>query len=123
MTETATDPLPPLKTAERHVRLETDTFCVGCGYNLHSQEVTRDQRLGIFICRCPECGRFHPAGTGITASRPWISRLATAMLVFWVLIVLFAIFWIVMGLGAAEVAHVEQFTYSRMETTDGREVE
>jgi hypothetical protein len=123
MTDTATDPLPPLKTTERHIRLATDTFCVECGYNLHSQEVTRDERLGIFVCRCPECGRYHPAGTGVTATKPWLSRLAAALLAFWVLIVLFAIFWIVMGMGAVQVGYVETFTYRRQETTDGRTVE
>jgi hypothetical protein len=122
MTETA-DPLPPLKAAERHPRLAVDTFCVECGYNLHSQEVTRDERLGIFVCRCPECGRFHPAGAGITATRPWANRLATMLLVFWVLIILFALFWIVMGFGALQMAHVESFTDSRAETLDGRETE
>jgi len=36
--------------------VQTDTFCEGCGYNLHTQAVVREARLGILICRCPECG-------------------------------------------------------------------
>jgi hypothetical protein len=122
MTDTLTDPLPPLKAAEKHARLETDTFCVECGYNLHSQAVVRDERLGIFVCRCPECGRFHPAGVGVTATKPWAHRLATALLVFWVLIILFALMWIVIGLGAIQVAAVEDFSYRKMIAPDGREV-
>jgi hypothetical protein len=119
MTDTSTD-FPPLKTAERYLQLEVDTFCVECGYNLHAQPVTRDERLGIFICRCPECGRFHPAGTGLTATRPWMNRLAVGLLVLWVLFVLHAIFWIVMGLGVVTVAHTEIATNRRPVTLDGQ---
>src|SRR5438093_4740973 len=110
MTDTLTDPLPPLKPQEKHARLEVDVFCVECGYNLHSQTVVRDERLGIFVCRCPECGRFHPAGVGVTATTTWAARLATMLLAFWVLIVLFALFWVVIGLGAVQVAFVEDLT-------------
>src|SRR5262245_23177127 len=123
MTETATDPLPPLRPREKHARLAVDTFCAECGYNLHSQEVTRDERLGIFVCRCPECGRFHPAGLGMTATRIWMQRLATVLLVFWILFVLHALFWIVMGMGAVMVGHVEIFSFRKMVATDGRDVE
>jgi hypothetical protein len=123
MTDILTDPLPPAKAHEKHMRLEIDVFCVECGYNLHSQAVVRDERLGIFVCRCPECGRFHPAGVGVTATSAWLRRAGTMLLVFWVLIVLFAIFWIVMGLGAIQVGFIETFTYRKMVAMDGREVE
>jgi hypothetical protein len=118
MTDTATD-LPPLKNVQKWQQLEVDTFCVECGYNLHAQPVTRDERLGIFVCRCPECGRFHPAGVGVTAARPWMNRLATGLLVFWVLIVLSAIFWIVMGMGLTGVVHTYDFVNRKMVTADG----
>src|SRR6185503_7723206 len=107
MTDTFTDPLPPLKPAEKYSRLETDTFCLECGYNLHSQAVVRDERLGIFVCRCPECGRYHPAGIGVTATRTWLNRFATLLLFFWILIILCALFWIVMGFGAIQVVFVD----------------
>lgn len=124
MTETiVTDPPPPLKPGERYVQIETDTFCAGCGYNLHSQPVTRDERLGIFICRCPECGKFHPAGTAITASRPWLSRFAAMLLVFWVLFVLHALFWVCMGLGATDYAAIELMTYRKFVASDGSDAE
>lgn len=122
-TEPDADAIPPLKPAERYPRLETDVFCVECGYNLHSQPVTRDERLGIFICRCPECGRFHPAGVGITAARPWMNRLATALLVFWVLIVMNAFIWAGVGMGTVMVAHVETQTYRKAVTMDGQPAE
>ncbi|MDB5300946.1 MAG: hypothetical protein JWO87_2609, partial [Phycisphaerales bacterium] len=44
--------------------IHTDTFCESCGYNLHTQAVVRDERLGLLICRCPECGRWAAAGLG-----------------------------------------------------------
>src|SRR4051812_6127348 len=111
MTDTLIDPLPPLKPHERHPVLETDVFCLNCGYNLHAQPVTRDERLGIFVCRCPECGRFHPAGAGVTAAGLWAGRLATAALTCWVLVVLFSVFWIILGIGAVAFAHTDAFTY------------
>ena len=123
MTDTLIDPLPPLKPHERHPVLETDVFCQTCGYNLRSQPVTRDDRLGIFICRCPECGRFHAAGTGVTAASLWTARIATSLLVIWVLVVLSALFWIVIGLGAIAVGHTETFSYRRLETLDGQPAE
>jgi hypothetical protein len=123
MPDTLTEPLPHATPHEKHARLEVDAFCVECGYNLHSQAVVRDERLGIFVCRCPECGRFHPAGVGVTATNLWLRRLGTMLLAFWVLIVLFTIFWIVVGLGAIQVGFVESFSYHKMITTDGRDVE
>lgn len=66
-------------------RLETDTFCPHCHYNLVSQAVLRDQRLEILVVRCPECGRFSAAGQGATASRVWLNRLATAFAAAWAL--------------------------------------
>jgi hypothetical protein len=66
-------------------RLETDTFCPHCHYNLVSQSVLRDQRLEILVVRCPECGRFSAAGQGATATRVWLNRLATAFTAGWVL--------------------------------------
>jgi len=64
--------------------LEVDAFCAGCHYNLHGQVVTVDDRLGIAVCRCPECGRFHPAGSGVTTNSVWLRRFATLLLFVWV---------------------------------------
>ena len=68
--------------------IQTDTFCQGCGYNLHTQAVMREERLGILVCRCPECGRFAPAGIATTATRVWLNRLILLLLVFWMLFIL-----------------------------------
>ncbi len=59
--------------------IQTDTFCDHCHYNLHGRPVTRDERLGILIMQCPECGAFLPAGHTTTASKPWLNRLTTLL--------------------------------------------
>lgn len=94
MTATVTD----LGPVVGHV--QTDTFCEGCGYNLHTQAVVRDERLGILICRCPECGRIAAAGQSTSAARVWLNRLATVLLVWWVLflLVLFGLCTLFLGM-------------------------
>jgi hypothetical protein len=70
-------------------RLECDAFCT-CGYNLYRQAVVRDARLDVALVRCPECGRWHPAGHGATAASVWMTRLAKLLLVAWILLLLVA---------------------------------
>jgi hypothetical protein len=69
-------------------QVQTDTFCEGCGYNLHTQAVVRDQRLGILVSRCPECGRFAASGRTTSASSVWLNRFGTILLVVWVVFLL-----------------------------------
>jgi hypothetical protein len=99
--------IPPL---QRHLQLETDFFCHQCGYNLHGQIVTRDERLDMLVCRCPECGRFHPAGLGVSATRPWLARAGVGLIVGWVMFVL--IFLALGGffLGVLGFAHMNVYT-------------
>jgi hypothetical protein len=99
--------VPPL---QRHLQMETDFFCYACGYNLHGQIVTRDERLDIMICRCPECGRFHPAALGVSATRPWLARLGV-ILIFWWVTTLLAVFGFAgFFQGMLGFAHLEMFT-------------
>lgn len=86
--------------------IQTDTFCEGCGYNLHTQAVMRDQRLGILVCRCPECGRFAPAGLATTATRVWLNRLILLLLVFWMLFILALFALCTTFLGMVAYGHV-----------------
>src|SRR6266496_335207 len=123
MTQTQSDPRADLKPNERHVQLEMDVFCIECAYNLHGQPVTRDPTLGIFVCRCPECGKYHPAGTGISAVTPWLRRVATILLIFWILIILTAVFLICLGSGAMMVNHIESFSYRIPMTRGGQRLE
>jgi hypothetical protein len=110
MTDLLTEPLPPQRPLARHTQLETDLFCEHCGYNLHGQPVNRDERLGILVCRCPECGRFHPAGHRTTATSVWLSRFAAALLGFWTLIVIAVVVLAAILFGAITYMHLDMFT-------------
>ena len=107
----------------RSSRLETDVFCGGCGYNLHGQDVWPDERLDILVCRCPECGRHHPAGVGTSASSVWLKRLGTILLIVWVIVVISAAGALTFALGALQAGYVGTFTYDQLMTADGRAVE
>jgi len=69
-------------------RVETDRFCDTCGYNLRTQPVRRDARTDLLLCRCPECGRVHPAHDTVTAGHVWLKRLGSLLLFVWILVVL-----------------------------------
>ena len=64
-------------------QIEVDAFCGGCHYNLHGQPVTVDERLGLPVCRCPECGRWAAAGVATGAGSVWVRRLGTVLLFNW----------------------------------------
>jgi hypothetical protein len=83
-------------------QVQTDSFCEGCGYNLHTQSVIKDDRLGILVTRCPECGRYAATGHTTTGSRLWLNRLATILLTAWVffLLMLFGLFSLFLGMTA-----------------------
>jgi hypothetical protein len=82
--------------------VQADAFCEGCGYNLHTQAVTRDERLGILICRCPECGRFSAAGNLTAARQVWLNRLGLGLLIAWIgfLVVVFGLLTLFHGVMA-----------------------
>ncbi|HCT46619.1 MAG: hypothetical protein CMJ35_04540 [Phycisphaerae bacterium] len=37
-------------------QIRADRACIGCGFNLYGQTVTREEHYGLAIARCPECG-------------------------------------------------------------------
>lgn len=88
--------------------VQTDTFCESCGYNLHTQAVVRDQRLGLLVCRCPECGRFSAAGRATSASRVWLNRFDTGLLIAWILFLLALFSLCSLFLGLVAYGHVMQ---------------
>jgi hypothetical protein len=62
-------------------QIELDRFCNFCGYNLRTQLIRVEPATHVFMCRCPECFRFHaaqPAGQTSSLLRifhpviPWI---------------------------------------------------
>ena len=103
-----------------------DRFCEKCGYNLRTQPVTREPHTDILICRCPECGTFHPAGATTDAGRVWLGRLGTMLLLLWVVTLISLGVGVLGGLGALQFAHLEAFSYyerqERIETVNGRTI-
>jgi hypothetical protein len=92
--------------------VETDRFCDHCGYNLRTQAVRRDPRTEILLCRCPECGRFHPAGVTTTAGRVWLQRLTTLLLAFGILLIISTAIGIVLSQGAITCFTLDELTYT-----------
>ncbi len=90
--------------------IDLDSFCLHCSYNLRTQPVHRDERTGIPVVRCPECGRFQAANDGATVLRPWLNRVTAAALVVWMLSLLSCIFFLGMGQGALTYATLEELT-------------
>lgn len=104
------DPSPARDDAPPVATIETDRFCDGCGYNLRTQPVRRDERTHILIVRCPECGRFAAAADAVTAARPWLHRLATLLLFGWVLFVLWIATLLCVAQGAITFLTLEERT-------------
>ncbi len=68
--------------------VEIDRYCEGCGYNLRTQPVRRDDRTQVALVRCPECGRYQAAAQTATPLRPWLQRLGVLGLWAWMLFLL-----------------------------------
>ncbi len=79
--------------------IELDRFCEACGYNLRTLPVYRDERTGVAMARCPECGQYHPANDASTAMKPWMLRVTSLLLIGWIV----SLVWLYFMLGAAEV--------------------
>ena len=60
--------------------MERDRFCEGCGYNLRTLPMYRDERTAIPLVRCPDRGRFQPANNTATALRPMPHRVTIMLL-------------------------------------------
>jgi hypothetical protein len=84
--------------------IQTDMFCPGCGYNLFTQEVVRDANLGILVCRCPECGKYSPAGLATDASARWKQAQASLVILIRVLVVLYLAVMALIGMAVLPYA-------------------
>ncbi|MFG0300004.1 MAG: hypothetical protein ACF8K1_10435 [Phycisphaerales bacterium JB047] len=45
-----------LRDDEHPDQIRADRACIGCGFNLFGQTVTKEEQYGLAIARCPECG-------------------------------------------------------------------
>lgn len=98
--------------------VQTDLFC-SCGYNLYAQVVHVDERLGIPVCRCPECGRYHALNTLQPAQSPWLARLGLLVLAIYSLLVLWGMVMVHLGLGAMQYGFVASIEESARSTRSG----
>jgi len=64
--------------------VEVDRFCGGCGYNLRHSQIRRDPATRLLLCRCPECGAYHPANELAATTRAWAKHLLVGVAILWV---------------------------------------
>jgi len=91
--------------------IELDRFCEKCGYNLRTLPVYRDERTGIPVVRCTECGQFQSANDAATAFRPWLHRLTSLVIGVWVLCMIGIFFWLGIAEGAMSYATLDEMTH------------
>lgn len=111
-----TSPLPKQRPLEKHCRIEADLFCDHCGYNLHSQPVVRDERTGILVARCTECGRFQAVANASNASRVWLLRLSAIVVALWGLILFAFVIAAMFGLFGLQMGAIEGLSHGRWQT-------
>ena len=100
--------------------VEVDRYCPQCAYNLRTQPVRLDGPTQLLVARCPECGSFDAVANAMTATKPWLNRLALLGLVLWILFLLWAIFSLSFAQGAINYATLEEFTTYQQVTAGTR---
>ena len=103
--------------------VETDLLCLHCGYNLHTQPVWRDERLGLFVCRCPECGRHANAAANTTVTALWQRRVLPLAAVLWLLAALYIVCGAVAMFVLMQQETAKVLTEPHFEDARGRAVE
>ncbi|RMD61665.1 MAG: hypothetical protein D6824_07795 [Planctomycetota bacterium] len=64
--------------------IEGDRCCPACGFNLVGSPVRREPVYGLYLLRCPECGRACPVDEHPRIER-WTSRLTALLAALWLL--------------------------------------
>ncbi len=90
--------------------VELDRYCEDCGYNLRTLTVTRDERTGIPIVRCTECGRYQPANNTSTALKPLQQRISMVLLFSWMMAIVGLFVLLGSGEGAISYGTLEELT-------------
>jgi hypothetical protein len=90
--------------------MELDRFCEHCAYNLRTLPVFCDERTGIPIVRCTECGKFQSANDTATIYRPWLHRLTSLVLGGWVIVMIAIFFWLCVAETAITCVTLEELT-------------
>ncbi len=69
----------------RDDQIRADRACIGCGFNLFGQRVTKEPHYGLAITRCPECGEVAAIQTYPTMSH-WVNRVRVILTAVWVVV-------------------------------------
>ena len=80
MTEAPTQP-------EQFDEIRADRACIGCGFNLYAQPVTKEEHYGLAICRCPECGTVASLQQYPVMSH-WVNRFRLLLAAVWIFLLL-----------------------------------
>jgi hypothetical protein len=107
-TETVIASFEVLLASQRVGIIQTDLFCAGCGYDLFSQGVVRDPNTRILLCRCPECGKFAPAGVATIADSGWRRAAGGLLILLRALLLLFLIGLALLLMGVIPYAFAEE---------------
>ena len=104
MTETQ----DPSTTTPNQEQIRADRACIGCGFNMFGQTVTKEEHYGLAISRCPECGEVAALQSYPTMSH-WVNRFRSIIAGVWIVLLLGffgANSMMMMGLsiGATEIA-------------------
>lgn len=68
-------------------QIRADRACVGCGFNLFGQTVTREEHYGLAIARCPECGTV-AALQQYPAMTHWVNRFRMMFAAIYIVVLL-----------------------------------
>jgi len=91
--------------------IRADRACIGCGFNLYGQPVSKEEHYDLAIVRCPECGVVGALQSYPTMSH-WVNRFRAILAAAWILILLGAFVGYTMAsmglsVGAVEIASDE----------------
>jgi len=67
--------------------IRADRACIGCGFNLFGQTVTKEPHYGMAITRCPECGTVAALQT-YPAMSHWVNRFRSIIAAVWIVMLL-----------------------------------
>lgn len=66
-------------------QIRADRACIGCGFNLFGQTVSKEEHYGLAITRCPECGTVAALQSYPTMSH-WVNRFRVILASFWIIL-------------------------------------
>ncbi len=83
MTEPDDSSRPSASGASEFAEIRADRACIGCGFNLFGQSVSKEDHYGLAICRCPECGTV-AALQSYPAMSHWVNRFRAIIASIWI---------------------------------------